>query len=201
MLRTCSSALLLSGVPHFVSHISEIAKDVGVELEVSDEWNINYRLNCEVIVCGSKYLPLIDSVNYSKVRLILKTNETVSEFVEMGITHFIFDYNNTKEVAFAFFTDEISSDTDTVYNIMTSSGKTCFTNDRYDFNFKMAKFKYCGVGIYLRESEKLYLADWLLLGHKDNSKRVLLCRLRKKFGKAFMQDVDRFGQYKGGMNG
>lgn len=126
MLRVCSSALLLSGVPHFVSHISEIAKDVGVELEVSDEWNINYRLNCEVIICGSKYLPFIDSVNYSKVRLILKTTETVSEFVEIGITHFIFDYNNTKEVAFSFFTDEISSDTDTVYNIMTSSGKTCF---------------------------------------------------------------------------
>ena len=54
------------------------------------------------------------------------------------------------------------------------------------------------VMIYLTDSSKKYLAQWLLNGLKDNSKRMILCNLRKKFGKDFLSDIDRFGQLKGG---
>ena len=58
-------------------------------------------------------------------------------------------------------------------------------------------FRFKGAGIYLRKSEKEYLARWVLMGNKDNSKRILLCKMRKRFGKDFMQDVDRKGNYTG----
>ena len=51
-----------------------------------------------------------------------------------------------------------------------------------------------GVG----DSAKRYLAEWLLNGHKDNKKRMILCNLRKRFGADFLINVDRFGQLKGG---
>lgn len=200
MLKISSSALLLSGVPSFVRHITEIAKDTGVELEVTDEWNINYRLTNDVVICGSKYLSCINPVDYYKVRLVLKTTETVSNFIEMGITHFIFDYNNVKEVAFSFFAEDRLDNINTVADIVTKTGQCQYLKGRYNFNFKTNKFVFDGVGIYLRESEKLYLAKWLLLNVKDNDKRILLCKMRKKFGKSFMSDVDRLGQYTRGNN-
>lgn len=198
MLKICSKALLLSNVPSFVKYISDISADLGIELDTADVWNINYRLNAEVIICGSKYIPYINVVDYDKVRLILKTNETVAEFIEMGITHFIFDYNNTKEVAFSFFFDAEEKQTDemTVTDIINKTKISRFTKGKYDFNFLTNTFKYDGVGIYLRESEKIYIAKWLFLNIKENSKRILLFNMRKKFGKDFMQDIDRLGKIK-----
>ena len=55
---------------------------------------------------------------------------------------------------------------------------------------------YKGKAIYVTKAQKRYLADWLLNGHKDNSKRVLLFELRKKFGNDFLREVDRHGQIK-----
>ena len=189
---------MLSNVPSFVKYISDISADLGIELDTADVWNINYRLNAEVIICGSKYIPYINVVDYDKVRLILKTNETVAEFIEMGITHFIFDYNNTKEVAFSFFFDAEEKQTDemTVTDIINKTKISRFTKGKYDFNFLTNTFKYDGVGIYLRESEKIYIAKWLFLNIKENSKRILLFNMRKKFGKDFMQDIDRLGKIK-----
>lgn len=203
MLRLCSKALLISGVPRFVKYISDIAKDTGVELEVADEWEKKYRLDSEVVICGSKFIDCINAVDYGKIRLVLKTNETVAPFVEKGISHFIFDYNNVKEVAFSFFVpcdDKDNKDIE-LSDIMSITERKRFTEGEYDFNFATNSFKYCGVGIYLKESEKAYLAKWLFLNKKDNNKRIILFNLRKRFGKAFMQDIDRLGKYTGGKNG
>ena len=68
----------------------------------------------------------------------------------------------------------------------------------YSFQFDKNKFTYKGKPIYLVDSQKRYLAEWLLNGHKDNSKRMVLCTMRKKFGKDFLADINRFGQLKGG---
>lgn len=198
MLRTCSSALVLTNVPSFINYISSIGADLNVEIESADAWNVNYRLNAEVIICGSKYLPFINVMDYNKVRLVLRTDETVAEFIEMGITHFIFDYNNLREVSFCFYVEETEKQYDemTVLDIISKTKVKHFVKGKYDFDFSTNKFKYNGVGIYLRESEKLYIAKWLLLGKKDNDKRVLLFKMRKKFGKDFMRDVDRLGKVK-----
>lgn len=199
MLRICSKALLLSSVSKFVSRISSIASDIDVELEVSEEWNTGYRMDAEVIICGSKYLDSISTDDYDKVRLVLKTDETVAVFLEMGITHFIFDYTNDKEVAFSFFVEETEKQIDemSLEDILCKTHRKVYEEGKYDFNFGTNSFKYDGVGIYLTEGEKAYLAKWLFLGNKENEKRILLYKMRKKFGKSFMKDIDRLGKYKG----
>lgn len=193
MLKICSNALLLSSVPHFVEYATEIAKDIGVELTVADEWNTKYRLSEDVVICGSKFLSKINKSDYNKVRLILKTNETVSSFVEMGINNFIFDYNNQREFAFSFYIDTETKQTVTVSNIIQEADCQHYHKGKYDFNFKTDKYLYEGIGIYLRPSEKKYLASWLLLQKKDNKKREILYRLRARFGKEFLSDIDRHG--------
>jgi hypothetical protein len=199
MLKICSKVLLISSVASFVEYITELAQDAGVKIEVADEWNPSYRLDADVIMCGSKFLSQINVLDYDKVRLLLKTNETVAMFLDMGITHFIFDYNNIREVAFSFFVEEKSkslaefSVEDTLY----VAHKDSFVTDKYNFNFRKNVFKYKEVGIYLTEGEKVYLAKWLFLGKKENDKRILLCKMRKKFGKDFLKDINRYGQVKG----
>lgn len=199
MLKICSKVLLISSVSSFVAYITEIAQDAGVEIEVADEWNPSYRLYADVIVCGSKYLSQINVLDYDKVRLVLKTTETVAMFLDKGITHFIFDYNNIREVAFSFFVEEknIPLDKLSVQNILYEVHKDSFVTNKYNFNFSKNVFKYKEVGIYLTEGEKVYLAKWLFLGKKENDKRILLCKMRKKFGKDFLKDIDRHGKLKG----
>ena len=82
--------------------------------------------------------------------------------------------------------------------IIKTSEVVDFCYGDYDFRFDKSQFKYKGKMIYLTDSSKKYLAQWLLNGLKDNSKRMILCNLRKKFGKDFLSDIDRFGQLKGG---
>lgn len=200
MLKVCSSALLLSGVPSFVKYVNEIADDIETVVESAEEWNIGYRVNADVIICGSKYIDCIGKEDYDKIRLVLKSDETVMPFIRKGITHFIFDYTNKREVAFAMFidTEETVKEDLTISNIMAKAGKNIFRNEKYFFNFSSDAFRYRNTGIYLRRSEKEYLARWVLLGDKDNGKRILLYKMRQRFGKEFMQDVDRKGNYQGG---
>lgn len=200
MLRVCSNVLLLSGVASFVSHVTEVANDTETVIDVADTWNVNYRVNADVIICGSKYIDSIDKEDYGKVRLVLKKDETVMTFIRKGITHFIFDYMDKREVAFSMFIDENEQAKDkrsSLNEIMSEANTSLFHNDRYFFNFASDTFRFKGAGIYLRKSEKEYLARWVLMGNKDNSKRILLCKMRKRFGKDFMQDVDRKGNYTG----
>lgn len=202
MLKVCSSALVLSGVPRFVAYVTEIAKDCGVEVETNESWNERYRLNNDIIICGSKYLSDINIQYYERVRLVLKTTETVNTFVQMGITHFIFDYNNVRELAYSFYIDdqELLSDSSNVSEVIMPIENKHFVMGKYNFNFDTDVYKYAGIGIYLYPMEKVYLAKWLLLGEKDNSKRITLFRLRKRFGKAFLEDIDRKGKWKGKEN-
>lgn len=198
MLRVCSSILLLSGVSSFIESIQSIAEDIETVLEVSDTWNINYRIYADAVICGSKYLDYIGEEDYSKVRLVLKTNETVMPFIQKGITHFIFDYTNRREVAFSMFTSSNEAEvTETVQSIISQAHNSLFKKGSYFFNFNSDTFRYNNVGIYLRKSEKDYLAKWLLLGQKDNGKRILLYKMRQRFGIKFLTDVDRKGKFIG----
>jgi hypothetical protein len=187
-------------VSSFVNYVTEIANDIDTEIEVAHTWSINYRVNADVIICGSKYIDCIGKEDYGKVRLVLKKEETVMAFIRKGITHFIFDYTDKREVAFSMFIDKddkLKEDKVSLSDIISEAHVSLFHNDRYYFNFTSGTFKYQDVGIYLRKSEKEYLAKWVLMGNKDNSKRILLCKMRKRFGKDFMKDVDRKGNYTG----
>lgn len=199
MLRTCSSVLLLTSVDSFAEEIGQLAEECDIKLIVEKEWNINYRLTEDVILCGSKYLEDINRAYYPNVVLILKDNENPVSFIRDGITRFIFNHKDQREFVYAFCKMDkvfVKNVTPTVRAVLQEASAVRYCFGEYDFHFGNNRFTYKGKGIYLTDGEKAYLAEWLLNGHKDNSQRMHLCLMRKKFGDDFLKDVNRFGQIK-----
>jgi hypothetical protein len=199
MLIKCKSALLLSDVESFSKTYEAIAEEVGVELKVEGDWSERYRLTEEVVILGSKYLDKLNSMYYPNAVLILKSDENPYSFMQKGITRFIFDYQNKYELFTALFKAEpvtVHSWHLPLEEIIKDSSVWNFTYGDYDFKFDKDKYFYKGKQLYLANAQKRYLAEWLLNGHKDNSKRMILCIMRKKFGQDFLADIDRFGRFK-----
>lgn len=199
MLIKCKSALLLSDVESFSKAYEMIAEEIGVELKIESDWSERYRLTQEIVILGSKYLDKLNSMYYPNVVLILKSDENPYTFMQKGITRFIFDYQNKYELFTALFKTEpvtVHSNHLPLEEIIKDSSVWNFTYGDYDFKFDKDKYFYKGKQLYLANAQKRYLAEWLLNGHKDNSKRMILCIMRKKFGQNFLADIDRYGQIK-----
>lgn len=199
MLEKVSSALLLSDVASFADNYRALADEVDVSLSVESEWNLRYRVSAEVVILGSKYLDSLNRAYYPIAVLILREGESPAPYIKRGITRFIFNYRNTYELLCAFYKAErtlVHAGSRELEEIIKDSSSTSYINGGYDFDFARNRFIYLGKPIYLPESAKRYLAEWLLNGHKDNKKRMILCNLRKKFGTGFLKDIDRFGQLK-----
>lgn len=197
MLEKIKRALLLSDVPSFSENYKSLADDVEVELTVEQEWNVKYRVTSDVVICGSKYLESVNHVYYSEVVLILKEGENPASYIKEGITRFIFNYKNNYELLCAFYKPEkivLHSSSNDLRLLIKDCNILNFQAGDYDFKFDKNRFSYKGRAIYLSDSAKQYLAEWLLNSNKDNRKRMILCSLRKKLGKDFLKDVDRFGQ-------
>lgn len=199
MLVKCKTALLLSDVESFSKAYEMIAEEVGVELKIESDWSERYRLTQEVVILGSKYLDKLNSMYYPNAVLILKADEKPYPFMQKGITRFIFDYHNQHELFTALFRAEVvtvHSSSLPLEDIIKESQVWNYTCGDYDFKFDKDTYEYKGKPIYLANAQKRYLAEWLLNGHKDNSKRMILCILRKKFGAGFLADIDRYGRLK-----
>lgn len=198
MLTKVNRALLISDAVAFSEYYSELAEDMGVMLHVEPEWNKRYRVSADVIIAGSKHIENINEMYYPKTIIILKEAESPVSYIEKGITRFIFDYKNNFELQTALYSTGtiITRTIDSEYeDIVKKSSIVDFCHGDYEFRFKKNLFYYKGKMIYLTEATKKYLAQWLLNGKKDNSKRMLLCNLRKKYGVAFLSDVDKDGRW------
>ena len=199
MLDKCKTALLITESESFSTMYESLAKDIGVEMTVEKDWNIKYRMTKDIVILGSKYLSQLNKAYYPMAVVILKSGESPAPFIKEGINHFIFDYQNQYELIVALFRQDkvlVNGASLEVKKMLTESGTTRFTLGDYDFRFDQNIYKYKGQPIYLQESQKRYLAQWLLFGNKENKHRMLLCLMRKKFGENFLKDIDRFGQYK-----
>lgn len=199
MLVKCESVLLLSDVASFSNMYRQLADEVNVNIVVESEWSERYRVKQDLVILGSKYLDKLNSMYYPNAVLILKSDELPYPFIQKGITRFIFDYQNVRELFTALFKPEtvmVNTGSLPLEDILKDSAVYNFSYGNYDFKFDKDKFFYKGKPIYLARAQKRYLAEWLLNGHKDNSKRMLLCNLRKKFGADFLKDIDRFGNIK-----
>lgn len=197
MLKKVDTALLISEVPSFCNTYSALAQDIGVKLIAESSWKKIYRIGFDVVIFGSSHLDEIDESYYSKSVIILKNGENPAKFIKLGIEHFIFDYENQYELLIALFKTEpvvMQIQSKQIQDVIVDSGSAIFYEGDYDFRFDKNVFKYKGKPIYLCKSQRVFLAQWLLGGHKENSKRMVLCNLRKKFGSDFLADVDRFGQ-------
>lgn len=199
MLEKCMTALLITDVESFADNYCQLAQDIGVKLRVENQWSNIYRSDEDVIILGTKYLEKLNKAYMAKAVVILKSGESPAKYIKNGIERFIFDYTNQYELILALFRKEtlvIHSSSDDLRKIIKDSGLTSFCLGEYDFRFDLNHYKYRGKPIYLVDSQKRYLAEWLLNGYKDNRKRMLLCNMRKHFGADFLRDIDRFGKLK-----
>lgn len=187
MLMKCKSALLLSSVESFIRMYTQLASEIGVRLVVEAEWNRLYRVNQDIIILSSKYLDKVNESYYANAVLMLKSSEHPEDFIEKGIKRFIFNYQNANELRLALYKD---------ITIAKSYTISRYAFGRYDFDFGEDSFKYEDRYIYLTPTEKAYIASWLLGGHKDNTKRGILCYARRRLGSDFLKDIDRFGRIK-----
>ena len=187
MLVKCKSALLLTPVHSFACTYKQLARESGVTLDIESDWSRVYRVNQDVVILSSKYLDKVNESYYPTTVLVLRSDEQPESFLGKGITRFIFDYQNANELRLALYKDVEYTRS---YNV------TRYAFGNYDFDFEQEIFKYNGRNIYLTATEKVYLAGWLLGGHKDNSKRRILCYIRKRLGSDFLKDIDRFGRLK-----
>ena len=201
MLTKCMSALLISDVPSFAEDYKQLCESVGVRMRTESEWKPSFRCEQDVIILDSSHLDKVNKAYYPKVTVILKPKESPASLIKMGINHFVFDYRNKYELLVALFRNEtvvIHSGSQELKTIIKDTGVTSFCVGDYDFKFDKNQYSYKGKLIYLTDSQKEYLADWLLNGFKDNKKRMITFTLRKKFGESFLKDIDRFGNLKGG---
>ena len=199
MLEKCKTVLLISEVASFTNMYKELAESVGVKLIGETSWNNKYRIMQDVVITGAKHLDSINKSYYPKTVLLLKPGESPAKYIKEGIERFIFDHQNQYELTVALFKAEpvvVHTSSRSVVQIVEDYGNPMFCNGDYDFRFDKDIYIYKDRPIYLCESQKKFLAQWLLAGHKDNKKRMTLCNLRKKFGEDFLRDVDRFGQMK-----
>ena len=200
MLKKCKTVLLLSDEPTFSEPYQKIAKSVNVEMFVEKKWHVRFRVKEDLVILGARYLQDLHEDYYNRAVVILKTDESPAPYIKMGIKRFIFNYRNNYELLTALYYDEptiiLSKTSSSVVESIKDSGMTRFQFHDYDFKFDRGVFFYKHRQIYLTDAHRRYLAEWLLTGNKDNSKRMILCNLRKKFGSDFLADIDRFGQPK-----
>lgn len=203
MLQKCKVALLISEVESFRDSYKKLASDVNIKLNVSSQWDEHYRVSEDVVILGGKYLGFLNPSYYSKAVVILKPAESPAPYIQQGVSRFIFDYQNQYELITALFYEKpvvVHADSKEVKEIVEEYRFPCFKNGDYDFRFDKDVYLYKGKPIYLCASQKRFLAQWLIGGHKENKRRMTLCNLRKKFGEDFLKDIDRFGNYKEACN-
>jgi hypothetical protein len=199
MLKKVNSALLLTDVPAFAERVRALATDAGIDVTVEAEWNKNFRVHDEVVLMGTKYLEKLNESYLPEVVLILKEHESPFPFIKKGVTRFVLDYKDDRGILLSFFKAEpvvLHASSLKLSEIISNCNMQSYCHGDYDFRFDKNVYKYKDREIYLPESVKRFLAEWLLGGHKDNSKRSILFNLRQKLGKEFLADVDRFGNIK-----
>jgi hypothetical protein len=199
MLEKCKSAMLISDVENFSEMYRQLALEADVEFTVEKSWKANYRVTSDTVILGSKHLADLNKVYYAIAVVILKPGESPVPYMKEGVSRFVFDHTNSFELFFAFFKPAkivVHKESMEIKSILENCVGSSFTKGSYDFDFVKDIYRYKGKMLYLTRAQKKFLAEWLLHGHKDNSKRMIICNLRKKFGTDFMADIDRFGRIK-----
>lgn len=196
MLKKCSSVLLLTEDEELYKKVYSVTSACDIELEWEREWYGAYRVTSDVVICDTEFASSLNASYYDKAVLVLGEGK-VFDYREK-FRRFIFNRENEQELMYSMLI--IPSDIkqkESSEEVIKAAGVQVFRQAQYDFNFNYGVFKYNGKSIYLSERERKYLAEWLLMKHKDNSRRVVIYALRKRFGKDFLSDIDRHGNYKG----
>ena len=186
MQRKCSSIMLLTENPDYASFVEKVAKEYDVGFTTETTWRLSRKLTQDLILCSGKWVERISNLNYSRVVVILKSNESPLPYLKVGISSFIFGYKEVNQFEYIF---------NKKFELpVKAKEEGVFIEGDYRFDFSRDDFIYKGRSIYVSRAEKEYLSIWLLSGMKDNTKRYHLWNMRKRFGKEFLKEVSRTGE-------
>ena len=196
MLRRCCSVLLLCTDDPLIERYKALGTDLSIVIRSERHWHNTFRVSEDNIVCEPAFLPLVNEKFYDRVTLLL-IGKTPAPYIKMGIEHFVFDRDNDFELICSMFTSrKIVTRKAKSFEILNYCDNKVFCTLDYKFDFERGVFKYKEKPIYLADHEKKFLVEWLLMGHKDNAKRMMLCNMRKRYGSDFLKEINRYGKIK-----
>lgn len=192
MLTTGKEVLLLTKDEKLIERYSEIAGVCGFRLEVQREWSSAYRISHDVIVADVDFIQCVSELY--RDRVVALFSGAPGDMFRLA-DRFIFNRESVAELMYSVM--RITTDLKVRSGrsvIMQRAGSSEFKHGDYDFDFASNRFSYRGEPIHLSEGQATALANWLLLGMRDNNCSVQLYNLRKTLGKQFLKDVNRYGE-------
>jgi hypothetical protein len=79
---------------------------------------------------------------------------------------------------------------------LTEAGQAVWKEGDYFFDFRAGAYLRCSASLWITPNEALFLYRWLVLKEVNLSQDGVLYRLRRRFGRAFLQEAavpDRHG--------
>lgn len=187
MLRKCSNVLLITGDDSFAKVVEDVAFELEVDIQRETEWSVNFKCLKDVIICDSDKSDCIREEYRKLAVVVLGEGESLSHYTAT-FDRYIFDRTDRREIALAFMYSGRGR--------VSPKGiikEGLWQSDEYTFFFGRNVYRYRGNDIYLRDSEIRWLYGWLMEGNKDDSKRMYLTNMRRRFGKDFLADIGRKG--------
>lgn len=192
MLATGKTVLLLSQDIVFIERYQEIAKVCDFTLEVRNKWYDTFRSDHDVIVADTDFIKHVSVVYRDK--LVAVYSGSHNDMYNIA-DRFIFNKDSIPELMYSVMKikvmDKPVSDRATA---ILKAGKGTFITDKYNFDFASNTYVADGVPVHFTDGQATALAKWLLLGIKDNNCNVQLHALRKKLGREFLSDINKFGE-------
>ena len=174
MLRPPSSVLLLTKDQIVQRKIFSVASSSSIQLSIKEDFD--KELQADVIICDSSFAKKIKAEKDNVI--ILKPKESsMLKLIEDGYCRFLFDVDNKAEVL----------------SCLMYSGKEVdvFEAGDYVIDFTEKRMYRGSDELYISKGEFRYLIRRFVDrdGYQDSTSRVHLHRLRKRFGKDFLNNV------------
>jgi hypothetical protein len=168
-----STALVLSEDEELMKAIMSVCPDIDTDFETTADNIANY----EVILSETKYLKHLTDIRDKVV--VLSPGAKIERYLAAGYSAFVFNRADKNELLSAF------------YIIGAKKASEIVEAFGLSMDFTNHVFLLLGVEVYITKSEEGYLQRRFVekKGSTVSTDRVLLCRMRKRFGKEFLSSV------------
>lgn len=198
MLKIPNKVLLVTYDDDLTALAQDVAKALGIVLEVGFDLSAKARQGHNVIICDSACLSQVNKYYAYKTVVVLNEAESFVPYVNL-YDRFVFYRRDRIELAYAMYRlcmDEryMPDKEPTVKGAIERSGKDEYMGGDCMFFFRIDEYWYKGEALKLSQAEKIELANYLLLGIKNQATRTYLYRIRKRVGKDFLAHIPRRGR-------
>lgn len=197
------NALLITNDETFEKAFLKTAETLNAEVEVKKEWKKIYATDAPIIACDTKTIETIASSYINRVVLYVKKDEKIQDFVSLGVSNFIFDIEDKRQLVLAFTKNEYRdlstkswTQSDKLLAVLDYAASPVFESEHYYFDFANGNYRYNDTDIYISPTEEIIIAKWILLGIKEKDKLSNISHMRTKFGKEFLSDINDDGTVK-----